>query len=348
MKNSLVILFTALTCAATNLAAQSMAYVIPTNLAGVTAAAEPPAWLNPLTATDGDLAMYGYPPRPNPEMQSARFQSWQKAMAQSKHFVLPNLSITNKVHGPTHTVQARSPTQPPADSGTTNAFESSNWSAVVVPSGASSFSTNSFHSVAAEYVVPVASQGPGVCNAGTDYSSSWVGIDGSGSPDVLQAGTESDASCGLQSYYAWYEWYPQSEVQIGGFAVSPGDDIWIEVWNTSPTQGYAYIVNESTGQALNLSFVAPSGTQLVGNTAEWVVERPTINGSYATLAVYASDYFSNCYADTYSGVEYTPGSASAQLVTMLANNSAPTSYPTLLGANAIQFQWELPVKKAIF
>lgn len=208
--------------------------------------------------------------------------------------------------------------------------------------------------------MPVAAQ-PTDCS-GAESSSSWVGIDGSGSLDVLQAGTASDASCQSQDYYAWYEWYSDEtgqkqgpEVQIGGFAISPGDDIWIEVWNTSATQGNAYIFSYATGQAVNLSFPAPSGTQLVGNTAEWVVERPgnLDNDNLTTLADYAADYFSNCNADTYSNVLYTPGSPSAQLVAMCNNDtcsagSLPISYPTLLGNSAIQFQQEATVKKAIF
>jgi hypothetical protein len=138
-------------------------------------------------------------------------------------------------------------------------------------------------------------------------------------------------------------------VRILGFPVSPGDDIWIEVWASSATQGYAYILNHDTNWAVNLSFAAPSGTQLTGDTAEWVVERPTlISGSETTLADYVSDYFSNCYADTYRGEEYMPGWASAILVTMLNNDSAPISSPTALGASAIQFQYGLEVKKAIF
>ena len=46
MNNNLTILFTALTCVATNLTAQSTAYPIQTNMAGVTAAVDPPAWFN--------------------------------------------------------------------------------------------------------------------------------------------------------------------------------------------------------------------------------------------------------------------------------------------------------------
>jgi Peptidase A4 family len=362
MKTNLTILLTALSCVATHLAAQSAAYAIQTNLPGVTAAAEPPAWLDPLTATDADLAAYGFPPRPDAQTQPERLRSWQRAMAHPKHLIVPNLGITNVTHSLTRAVQVlpNNPQvnpEPPVPYDNATAFETPNWSAAVaVLSDVSSFGASSFHTISAEYVVPVAPQPTGDCTA--TWESSWVGIDGDSdlSSDLLQAGTESDASCESQNYFAWYQWLPQNPtaVPITNFPVSPGDDIWIEVWNTSATEGYAYIFNYATGQAVNLSFQAISGTQLVGNTAEWVVERPQVNGSYSTLSGYASDYFSDCYADTYGDVLFTPSSPSTQLWTMCnsqtpcSSASMPISYPTLLGASAIQFQQESTTKKATF
>lgn len=356
MKNGITILLTGLACAATNLAAQSTAYVIQTNLPGVTAAAEPPAWLDPLTATDADLATYGFPPRPNAGTKPARLRAWQRAMAHPKRFVVPQLTITNRVHGTVRAMQVVPPQanpEPPVLYNVSTVYQSPNWSAAIALSGASSFGDTSFHTISAEYVVPAAAQ-PSDCSSGTYYSSSWVGIDGWGSLDVLQAGSESDASCESQEYYAWYEWYSKEtgtaqgpEVKIGGgFTVSPGDDIWVEVWNTSSTQGYFYIFNYATGQAVSLSFPPPPGTRLIGNTAEWVIERPTLpNGNLSSLAAYGSEYFSYCEAETYNSAVYTP--SSALLVTMCNNDttcpfpgSMPISYPMLLGSNAIQFQQE--------
>jgi hypothetical protein len=253
---------------------------------------------------------------------------------------------------------------PPDSSSITTPWESPNWSAVVVTSDISTFGANSFRSIEAEYVVPVAPQpsgeveGPFNINCPVTQSSSWVGIDGDEalSSDLLQAGTESDASCQSQAYYAWYQWLPQNpnEVQLGGLAVSPGDDMWVEVWNTSATQGYVYVFDYATGQAVSLSIAAQPGTRLIGNTAEWVVERPEASGSYATLANYISDYFSDCSAETNSNATYSPGSASTQLWTMCnsqgpcSSASIPISFPTVLGTSAIQFQYEATgIKKAI-
>jgi hypothetical protein len=334
-------IFTAFMCLAPNVAAQTTAYNIPTNLPGVMAAAEPPPWFNPLTASDEDLAVFGLPPRPDAQGAPEIYKSWQRAMTASKRAVVPEFQRTDIFHGPAQMTRVENSTA-----------TSNNWSAVVVESGASSYNSNtSFRIIQAEYVVPVASQAFGACTGSADRSASWVGIDGangSGLKDLFQAGTEADASCvnGVKSqhYYAWLEWVPDkpnTEVIIGGLPVSAGDDIFIQVSNTSATQGYVYIVNESTSEYVNLSVPAPSGTKLIGNSAEWVVERPTVSGSLPTLTNYIWDYFSSSAAETFAGAVYAPGSSSAIQVTMDSGSSA-ISAPTILGAYAIQFQNEGP------
>jgi hypothetical protein len=70
-------------------------------------------------------------------------------------------------------------------------------------SGATSYNnTTTFYSVYSDYVIPVAQAAS--CNGVWDYSSSWVGIYGSGSADVLQAGTEADAYCSGSTKSTFY------------------------------------------------------------------------------------------------------------------------------------------------
>jgi hypothetical protein len=162
---------------------------------------------------------------------------------------------------------------------------------------------------------------------------------------VLQAGTESDAYCSgstKSSYYAaWYEWYPFSEVRIGSFPVSPGDDMFVEVWSTNATAGHAYVVNYNTNQSVNLAFSAPSGTKLIGNSAEWVVERPSVGGSLATLTNYIEDFFEDAYAYDFSYHQSSPSApysgVSSTPLTMVDSSGNGLSYPSLLGASSILF-----------
>ena len=69
------------------------------------------------------------------------------------------------------------------------------------------------------------------------YSTIWVGIDGDNNQsDLVQAGTEQDVlytgSMSAATYYGWTEFLPQqpAEVTLTDFSVSPGDNIFIEVY----------------------------------------------------------------------------------------------------------------------
>jgi hypothetical protein len=175
-----------------------------------------------------------------------------------------------------------------------------------------------------------------------------VGIDGDGVSggqfgDVLQAGIEFDATCSQTLYSAWYEWAPWPEVRISNVPVSPGDDVYVAVWDTSATSGHAYIANYNTNIATTVNFGPPPGYSLIGNCAEWIVERPTVNGVLATLTNYNQDVFWFSSSWTFNGgwlPNYVPGSPGATFYTMLDNNSQPISYPTLFGTQAILFQDE--------
>src|SRR5277367_2396073 len=311
---------------------------LATNVAGVTTIAAPPAGFDPLNASDQDLEYYGFPPKPNEISAPKAFASWQKAMKSSRKRVTPVLEVTKNFAGPAK-LKAGTGAGAPA-SGT--AASSSNWSGYVNTNGVTKYGSSSFYYIIGDYVVPVARQAYGKCDGTWDYSLTWVGIDGWGSGDVLQAGSEADAYCSGSTtntrYSPWFEWFPYNWTRIPSLPIAPGDDLFVEVWNTSSTAGHAYLVNDNTDQYVMVNFSAPPGTQLVGNSAEWIVERPTISGSYATLTNYVSDYFSDANAYNFGSSAVDLGSAGSFPVTMLDNNGHPISYPTQLGVNAAWIQ----------
>jgi Peptidase A4 family len=74
------------------------------------------------------------------------------------------------------------------------------------------------------------------------------------------------------------------------------------------TTGSAVFTNVTSGTTVAFHFSAPTGTTLVGNCAEWIAERPGINGSISKLADYDTVEFSNTSAHTTSGVVLKGGS----------------------------------------
>jgi hypothetical protein len=311
-----------------------------TNLPGATTILAPSRDFDPLTASDADLAYNGFPPRPNQTTEPKAYATWAKAMKASKTRIIPTLEQTNVFHGPAKLAKNANPTAVESTAASSekesNTSYSYNWSGYADFSGASSYGSSSFYFIVNDFVVPVAQQAFGACTGGWDWGSAWNGIDGWGSSDVLQAGIEFDAYCSggyRTSYYSpWYEWYPYGEVRISNLGIAPGDDMFVEVWHTSSTQGYAYLLNYSTDTAVEVSFTAYPGYPLVGNSAEWVVERPSVGGSLTNLTNYIMDPFWDAYAYTESDAFYDI--ASAYPIDMLNNSSQVISYPEYIAPEA--------------
>jgi hypothetical protein len=267
----------------------------------------PPKGFDPVTASDVDLEAYGLPPRPDPSAPR-EYETWMRMMSKPHiRLASPLLRQTTIEHGPARNVSAGA-----SVSDTTNYWGSDNWSGYVISGANGTFKQNN-STVWTEYEVPTAQQAFGSCDGTWWYSSQWVGMDGFRTSDVLQAGTNADAYCELGKstlYDVWYEWYPYPQVTVTNFRVTPGDWVFVEVWYTkSAPQGHMFFLDETEQLATSIGFNPPPGTTLVGNSAEWIMERPTVNGSLPNLTNYFADVFSSNGAQPSSGVDYYPGTS---------------------------------------
>jgi Peptidase A4 family len=227
------------------------------------------------------------------------------------------LTSTTVFHGPIKGKQGRSsqaiktaPESPNPESIENNivAAGSGNWSGTSVVNG----TTSEVEAIIGLFVVPTAHQPFGSCTGDWVYSSLWPGIDGNGgagATDVLQAGVEVDAYCsgGITSgfYSAWIEWYPNASTRVSSPAIHPGDLVFVEVWSTSATQGYAYFFNYSTNTSAEYALTAPAGTVVHGASLEWIVERPSLGASLTDLTNYISSAWSEGVAWNYSAANPT-------------------------------------------
>ena len=73
------------------------------------------------------------------------------------------------------------------------------------------------------------------------------------------------------------------------------------------TAGHAYVQNLNANLSVSINFGAPSGTALLGELAEWIVESPSVGGSLATLPTYGLDFFSGSI-QARGGTVHKPGS----------------------------------------
>jgi hypothetical protein len=316
---------------------------------GVSFVAASPAMFDATVSAERRAALNG-PPMPPQQRAPKAYEEWKKAAAISAshpgsimlNSAAPTLTQTNLSNGP----MQRAANRFNAPIGAKNVAASSyNWSGTSIV-GISNAANR--EAVLGEFVVPQAQQAFGTCDGGWDYSSQWVGVDGNGSNDVLQLGAEADAYCSggaKATYYsAWIEWYPYSETRVSTPAVKPGDVMFVEVWNTTTTTAFAWLVNLSTQQSAVYTLTAYPGYPVVGNSVEWIVERPGVSGGLATLTNYvdvawpygfAWNYTSGAPTAYYPGI--APSGATFETITMLDNNSNPISVGQIENAAFLWF-----------
>jgi hypothetical protein len=232
--------------------------------------------------------------------------------------------------------------QPPAPIKSAATGTSANWS------GYQSSVRNNFIGAFMAWNVPSVST---AANSSA-YSSIWPGIGqgASASDSLVQDGTEQEVSCILSvcthSYYPWYEVYPEeAEQEITNLSVSPGDAIESFV-EYEPPDGLAYFevdnLTTNTGvYGYEYTNTAFSGT---GSTAEWIVERPEINGKLSQLANFGSAPITVAIAAQGNSWEDTnltyPGAAgnSPTAITMTScNRSATLARPGAIAGDGTDF-----------
>jgi hypothetical protein len=300
---------------------------------GVSAVEPPPPGYDPEASSAAVNAKFNLPPEPDPVTAPRAHRMWLGALS-AKH-AMPTVRSTMVRHGPAK-VSARTDT-------TESAFNP-NWSGTSV----SGTMSPSGQAVTGMFVVPSARLPFGVsCPTAVPYAASlWAGID---DDDVLQAGVGINVFCVVSGgavteqpeYYAWVEWFPSGEVEVSEPAVNPGDLVFVEVWNTTPTQGWATIYNYSTNTIAEYAVTAPSGVSLQAASAEWIVERPDFGGQISNLVNYVSVPWAEGetwnYAAPISTV-YSMGDSTVTQITMMDNSGNPISAATIENESFLWFQ----------
>jgi hypothetical protein len=132
-------------------------------------------------------------------------------------------------------------------------------------------------------------------------------------------------------------------MRLTNLPVTAGDAMLVWMIADGPTTGRAIIVNQTTGQSAIMSMTAPGGVTLRGDSAEWIVERPTVNNADATLSNYVQAWMSNETAAIMGSSQNgdfgsPPAGATSFLVTMLSVDYGPViSSAAPAGASAAVF-----------
>ncbi len=327
---------------------------VPTKVNGVTAFAAPPKGFNPLTATNRELLSYGLPQAPDKSADAKGYEQWQRAMLALK-------TTVNNVKAKPYTSREMVPT--PGVAAASNAdgtisVGSYNWS------GIGNFNTlkkwnakTSFDEVVSIWNVPVSNHPFGnlPCSWGPWFEVTWNGIDGYGSGDVVQGGSADywdDGGCGGPvEYFGWVEWYPSYSVLElfcgdNPCPVSPGDDFEVVSYGEPGTaEQFVFVedISQQWGGTFGMTYV--TGPGVVGNTAEYIVERPCCNGgNFYPLANYIYEFFNYSFAYDVAGTLFYPGNTGTHtaIFTMYADDGeTPISYPFMYGTAGNQGRYSI-------
>lgn len=311
-----------------------------------------------------DAQSLGLPPRPDQSDDRGRLDTWLRLVTRPSVFIAPQLRNNPDVsHLRTgdHTLTSLEVRVRPYELLLEQQKDSGNWCGyerlrgrhwefkrgMLTPAWDARFS-----SIHGRWTVPHAY--PPV--NGSAYSCTWVGIDGDGTTDLVQAGTEHDSvEIGLYHtavYYAWTEFLPQQpfEQVVANFPVSRGDDVRVTVdlqWGNgvqSLAGDAAFIISNLTTNAWTI-VNTPRGTTTVGGTeAVWITERPTVSKSLPNLANFGTVTMTEAFAGRVdaprSFVPYLSSNPSAENVIVRMVNGADvlaTAYG--LDYQSIRFRW---------
>lgn len=251
---------------------------------------QPPEGFNPLTARPEELALYGIPPKPDPNQHPALTRFWIEMYSLPLVFVAPP-----------SLVEILPPIRPEA---------SRNWS------GAYSTPRNGqqFTEVHATWEIPLVVAPAGMSGSADYRSSIWIGLDGQRryfESSLPQLGTAQfvNAPAPPPPFHTWCQWWLRNNPQTYrpqplSVGVAPGQRVMASLRVLSETQVHGIIENRTTGAILPFTMDAPtdtsSGMQLKvsGATAEWIVERPADEntGELYELPNYSTVHFTNCFA----------------------------------------------------
>lgn len=243
----------------------------------------PPKDFQPLSATDEELAAYGFPPRPDENNQDS-LNDWTELMSHCKYATIPELKLEvfddNEV------------------SDMNNSPRTYTGSAGLSSDGggyfSELFSAATFYTQAqGDFVQPTITETSGSC-----ANSFLVGLGNLGMAPSVGAGTKC---FGKNQAYAYYQCYggdgTKKAITDSSVPVNPGDKVHVYIAYQKANNNFNYyIVNVTTGKYTS-EVITFNNSYFCGSTVCWYAGRPKLsNGTYYNLGKFTNVSFTNCKA----------------------------------------------------
>jgi hypothetical protein len=227
---------------------------------------------------------------------------------------------------PNGVVRPAIPGQPAPLAGRT--FKSANWSGYVTTSKA-----HHITAVTSTFLSPSPTLHPG-------YSSTWAGIGGFKTHDLIQAGTSEFVNTTGPTYFAWFEMLPGPEKQLHNCTGDPlctvtaHDNITVAI-NRLPSGRWHFSVADSTNGWSWTKTVSYNSTR---SSAEWILEAPTVNGAQSTLPRgLGTSVFGPTSTYVVNGVTRTIAQGNPVTVDMVTAKGRAEATPSALASNSQSF-----------
>lgn len=198
----------------------------------------------------------------------------------------------------------------------TTSDASYNWSGYVAHGG-------EFTAVSGTWIVPEVSPGEELA-----ADAAWVGIGGSSTRDLIQAGTQAIVSEGRVYYQTWYELLPAVSIPLP-LRIAPGDEVSVSIVEIAPDYWHISLTNNTTGRSHSLEVAYESSR----SSAEWVQEMPSrVEGGFIPLSNFGEIYFLRG-STVKDGVAMTPEEAGARPLAMVNYVGEMLALPSVLAAD---------------
>lgn len=202
----------------------------------------------------------------------------------------------------------------PAKGGT---VKSSNWSGYVVSS------SKKITAVTTTFQVPTERTPP------SGFAATWGGIGGFGSGHLIQAGVAEDTSG--THYFPWYEMLPAASIRISE-PVSPGDQITVTITEVSSNH-WSISLNDAGHWSWTRTFTY-SASQ---NSAEWILEAPTVNGRQTQLPGLTTTMFGPTSTYVANGATRTIAQGNPDKILLLKGSGKREATPSTLASDGQSF-----------
>ena len=287
----------------------------------------PPEEFDFFAADDRMLHKHGLPRKPHPENEKELRAIWDRAFQSKPKFIKAEVSVDPIMSKRrSHVIKTKETKEGKSS------FSPHGWAGAVQQVNHFGFNPpEPVVTVYGEWFIPTITPVVNEPNV-QETVGFWVGIDGFGNNQVLQAGSAATITGNNPvDYWVWTEWWPIGAIRINNFPVKPGDYLTVLVCAYTPTHGVCSMMNKTTNQVTTIGIQNPDGVTSIGATAEWIVE-----GISDILPVFSTMVFSNCSAGTKNHTLNTQGSTITEIT---GNDGSNLTYASVLSNSSVMVKW---------